>query len=118
MKNKDGAYNHYRMVRIIKKLLCNINNINYSFEIFNGINLIPFQDYYEYSSKIYSKDFSTFITVIIPTIGRLSLYDTINSLLNLKYDNWKAIILFDGIKNNFLTFESALSFANIYYQVQ
>jgi hypothetical protein len=102
LKNKDGAYNHYRMVRIIKKLLCNINNINYSFEIFNGINLIPFQDYYEYSSKIYSKDFSTFITFIIPTIGRLSLYDTINSLLNLKYDNWKAIILFDGIKNNFI----------------
>ena len=41
------------------------------------------------------------ITFIIPTIGRLSLNDTINSLYNLENKNWNAIIIFDGIKNNF-----------------
>ena len=37
------------------------------------------------------------ITFIIPTIGRLSLNDTINSLINLENKNWKALIIFDGI---------------------
>ena len=41
-----------------------------------------------------------FITFIIPTIGRSSLLSSINSLLNLKDDDWNAIIIFDGIKCN------------------
>jgi len=41
------------------------------------------------------------ITFIIPTIGRKSLNDTINSLINLENKNWNALIIFDGIKNNF-----------------
>lgn len=41
------------------------------------------------------------IIFIIPTIGRDSLINSINSLLNLKGNYiWKAIIIFDGIKNN------------------
>ena len=40
------------------------------------------------------------ITFIIPTIGRLSLNDTINSLINLENKNWKALIIFDGIKRS------------------
>ena len=43
---------------------------------------------------------STFVTFIIPTIGRDSLISSIKSLLKLNDPNWKAIILFDGIKNN------------------
>ena len=41
------------------------------------------------------------ITFIIPTIGRISLNETIQSLYNLENKNWKAIIIFDGIKNTF-----------------
>ena len=41
-----------------------------------------------------------FITFIIPTIGRESLLNSINSLINLKDNNWNAIIIFDGIKCN------------------
>jgi hypothetical protein len=50
-------------------------------------------------------DSSKLITFIIPTIGRLSLTKTIQSLKNLKLDKWKCIILFDGIKNNFSSFK-------------
>ena len=42
-----------------------------------------------------------FITFIIPTIGRQSLYNAVNSLLKLQDTDWKAIIIFDGIKNTF-----------------
>ena len=44
---------------------------------------------------------NTFITFIIPTIGRNTLINTINSLNNLINKNWKAIIIFDGVKNNY-----------------
>lgn len=40
------------------------------------------------------------ITFIIPTIGRETLVQSLDSLLNLKEIKWNAIILFDGIKNN------------------
>lgn len=43
---------------------------------------------------------NVFITFIIPTIGRNSLKTAINSLLDLKDNNWNALIIFDGIKNN------------------
>jgi hypothetical protein len=42
-----------------------------------------------------------FITFIIPTLGRLSLLDSIESLINQDDSQWKAIIIFDGVKNNF-----------------
>ena len=42
-----------------------------------------------------------FITFIIPTIGRESLNNAVNSLLKLQDTDWKAIIIFDGIKNTF-----------------
>ena len=44
---------------------------------------------------------NTFITFIIPTIGRLSLLESIKSLIEQDDTDWKAIIIFDGIKNNF-----------------
>jgi hypothetical protein len=44
---------------------------------------------------------NNFITFIIPTIGRQSLLNTITSLKNLIDKNWKALIIFDGIKNEF-----------------
>ena len=38
------------------------------------------------------------ITFIIPTIGRITLKDTLLSLINQTNSNWKAIVIFDGIK--------------------
>lgn len=38
------------------------------------------------------------ITFIIPTIGRPSLKKTIESIENQTNDNWKAIVVFDGIE--------------------
>ena len=40
------------------------------------------------------------ITFIIPTIGRKTLEQSLESLIQLKCNNWKAIVLFDGINNN------------------
>ena len=42
----------------------------------------------------------SFITFIIPTIGRITLLDAINSLIEQDDPNWNAIIIFDGIKKN------------------
>ncbi len=47
-------------------------------------------------------DSNKLITFIIPTIGRFSLSKTIESIKKQKIDNWKCIILFDGIKNNII----------------
>lgn len=41
------------------------------------------------------------ITFIIPTVGRNTLINSINSLLNQTITLWKAIIIFDGIPSNF-----------------
>ncbi len=41
---------------------------------------------------------STYITFIIPTIGRDTLLKTIDSLNNQTFKSWKCIIVFDGIK--------------------
>ena len=40
------------------------------------------------------------ITFIIPTIGRESLLKSIESLIRQTVPLWKAIIIFDGVKNN------------------
>lgn len=78
----------------------NENKIN-----FNWNNCIKVDEYNIDSKNIinnlYFKENNNFITFIIPTIGRGSLLDTIESLYNLKNPLWKAIILFDGIKNKF-----------------
>jgi glycosyltransferase involved in cell wall biosynthesis len=42
------------------------------------------------------------ITFIIPTIGRETLQNSINSLLNQTIKEWNAIIIFDGIKSNIM----------------
>ena len=44
------------------------------------------------------------IIFIIPTIGRKSLKQSIQSIINLNGDyKWKVLVLFDGIKNNIET---------------
>ena len=45
-------------------------------------------------------DEEVYITFIIPSLARSSLKNTIISLQNLENQNWNAIILFDGVKNN------------------
>jgi len=42
---------------------------------------------------------SSYLTFIIPTIGRQSLFDTIESIQNQTLSNWYAIIIYDGCKN-------------------
>jgi len=41
-----------------------------------------------------------FITFIIPSLGRSSLKDSIQSLFELNDSDWNAVIIFDGIKSN------------------
>lgn len=45
------------------------------------------------------------VTFIIPTIGRDTLQDSINSLLNQTIKSWNAIIIFDGIKSNIINYD-------------
>ena len=40
------------------------------------------------------------LIIITPSIGRDSLSNTIESIKNIKYDNWISIIIFDGIRKN------------------
>ena len=49
-----------------------------------------------------------FITFIIPTLGRDSLIDAIDSLLALKDPDWNAVIIFDGVKNKFTINDSRI----------
>jgi glycosyltransferase involved in cell wall biosynthesis len=46
-------------------------------------------------------DNENIITFIIPTIGRETLIDSVNSIVNQTNKNWKCIIIFDGVKNNY-----------------
>jgi glycosyltransferase involved in cell wall biosynthesis len=52
-------------------------------------------------NTIYKEHFTendNIITFIIPTIGRKSLIESLNSIINQKNKNWKAIVIFDGIE--------------------
>lgn len=53
------------------------------------------------------------ITFIIPTIGRISLNNSINSLLNQTVKKWNAIIIFDGIKCNIENNDSRIQIIEI-----
>lgn len=55
----------------------------------------------------------TKITFIIPSINRPSLPRTINSLIQQKNPNWKAIIIFDGVKSNINIADNRFSIINI-----
>jgi glycosyltransferase involved in cell wall biosynthesis len=54
------------------------------------------------SDKLDKLDKLDKITFIIPTIGRDTLLNSINSLFNQTIKDWKAIIIFDGIKSNIM----------------
>ena len=53
------------------------------------------------------------ITFIIPSINRPSLPRTIDSLIRQKNPNWKAIIIFDGVKSNIKIADNRFSIINI-----
>ena len=55
----------------------------------------------------------TKITFIIPSINRPSLPRTIDSLIRQKNPNWKAIIIFDGVKSNINITDYRFSIINI-----
>jgi len=48
------------------------------------------------------------ITFIIPTIGRSSLNNSINCLLNQTINDWNAIIIFDGVSCNIENIDSRI----------
>lgn len=48
------------------------------------------------------------ITFIIPTIGRTTLNNSINCLLNQTINDWSAIIIFDGIQCNIENIDSRI----------
>ncbi len=50
----------------------------------------------------------TFITFIIPTIGRNSLYETLKSLITQNDKDWNAIVIFDGIDINELIIDNRI----------
>lgn len=54
---------------------------------------------YNESYKSYNKPLITFI---IPTIGRLTLKRTLDSLKKLNNKNWRAIVVFDGVDPNII----------------
>ena len=98
------SFNNSENINTIEKELVPLNNsenIN-SKNIKNKINtkkkeLVPLNN----SENIKNIQYKTFITFIIPTIGRKTCMNTINSLINLNDNNWKAILIFDGVKNIF-----------------
>lgn len=49
------------------------------------------------------------ITFIIPTIGRQTLERTLKCLINQTRDNWKAIVIFDGIDVNLPIIDKRIS---------
>jgi glycosyltransferase involved in cell wall biosynthesis len=51
---------------------------------------------------------NTKVTFIIPTIGRDTLKNTVNCLLNQTNPNWKAIIIFDNIEPNITIYDDRI----------
>ena len=107
-----------------------INKKKYKKFIKNSVNHVSWKTY-EHAmnsniTSIYYNNFNseilnnnkkincTFITFIIPTTGKKSLINTINSLINLNNKNWKAIIIFDNIENNFTINDVRISIVEIY----
>ena len=62
---------------------------------------------------VLSMEEKTFITFIIPTIGRNTLINSISSLLNQDDTNWKAIIIFDGIEVIHLITDDRIEYLSI-----
>ena len=128
--SKDKAYKHYITYGINEQRIFNKDNYdNFDWEFYLTLytknNLKSRDDAYNHWTKNIdnakkrieynnlSKKYSTFITFIITTTGKRSLLDTINSLTNLKDSNWKAIILFDNVNNNFQINDSRISIFEI-----
>jgi hypothetical protein len=66
------------------------------------------------SSLLYIlSNYENFITFIIPTIGRETLIDTINSLKSQTNKNWKALIIFDGVKPTLQSDDSRINIIEI-----
>ncbi len=110
IKTKKEAFLHYINIGIHENRIISKNEYDYfdwKFYIKLNTHLKNKEDAYNHmiekrnAPKIEKIKCNSYITFIIPTIGRKSLLNTLNSLLNLKDPNWKAIILFDGITNNF-----------------
>lgn len=53
------------------------------------------------------------ITFIIPTIGRSTLLNSVNSLLNQTIEDWNAIIIFDGVEQNFFISDERIKIIKI-----
>ena len=76
----------------------NNENNEYSSLLYEGKyrNEDEFNDFFE----VYEQKYNGIVTFVIPTIGRITLINSIQSLINQTNQNWKAIIIFDGLKSN------------------
>ncbi len=54
-----------------------------------------------------------FITFIIPSIGRISLNESLKSLIEQKDEDWNAIVIFDGVKNNINIIDNRIKYIEI-----
>jgi len=67
------------------------------------------RDYCNHEILNYGNYFDVKLTFIIPTIGRDTLIDTITSLLHQTNDQWKAIVIFDGIDPTIANIDKRIS---------
>ena len=101
-KNEDRMSNIYQLYPDFnwEQYRDNYIELNYNYdekELYENHWL----QYGQYENKIYNEKIIHpigTITFITPTIGRPTLINTINSVINQTCSNWKYIIVFDGIK--------------------
>ena len=117
--DKDSAFSHYFNYGKQENRIYNIDFLNdyntFNHSIYNSLydlqDLSKKDSYNHWIQNRYNitnnrnklieiDNNKTFITFIIPTLGRHSLKEAVTSLLNLNNKNWKLIIVFDGVKNN------------------
>jgi GR25 family glycosyltransferase involved in LPS biosynthesis len=109
---KDGIYNiNNKKIQIIRE----VEGVNHhdDHNIYKGLRVFN-NRYKNYSADTHSfKEEKEEITFIIPTIGRQTLPKTVESLQNLHSTDWKAIIVFDGIKPTFHTNDERIKVISI-----
>lgn len=113
--SKDEAFKHYIYHGLIENRIYSNDPFStfdwkYYIKVYPHLNIMNKEDAYKHWVSLKNKEnntslinnirYETYITFIIPTIGRITLLDTLQSLLNLNCNNWKAIIVYDGIKQN------------------
>lgn len=110
--SKDDAFRHYIYHGMLEnRIYSNDSFSNFDWKYYcivnNNLHLKNKREAYKHWTSLKNKKnsmndvrYETYITFIIPSIGRITLIDTIQSLLDLNCNNWKAIIIYDGVPQN------------------